>query len=116
MLSNLLDNAVKYTPPGGRVTVSVSEDDAQIVVSVKDTGHGISSNDLPRIFERFYQVDSAVSRQYSGTGLGLSLCKAFTGLLGGKIWLNSEPGVGSTFYFTIPYIKNKRFCKDRRSS
>jgi signal transduction histidine kinase len=70
---------------------------------VSDTGIGIPQEYHSLIFERFYQVDSTVSRQYAGTGLGLSICKAFVGLLGGDIWVNSKPGEGSTFCFTIPY-------------
>jgi len=74
---------------------------------VKDTGIGIPSEHHSKIFERFYQVDSAVSRQYTGTGLGLSICKAYVELLGGRIWLSSTANIGTTFYFTIPYVRKE---------
>jgi len=101
MLSNVLDNAVKYTPPGGKVEVSVSEDEKpDIVVSVKDTGTGIPQSDLPRIFERFYRGDQ--SRSQAGTGLGLSLARAIARAHGGEISAVSGPNQGSTFTITLP--------------
>ena len=99
MLSNLLDNAIKYTPSGGTVTVSLSEKDAQVLVSVKDTGCGISPRDLPRIFERFYRCDQ--SRSKPGIGLGLSLARAIVRAHGGDITATSIPGQGSTFTVTL---------------
>jgi heavy metal sensor kinase len=100
MLSNLLDNAIKYTPPGGSVTVSVSDNDKQVFVSVKDTGIGISPSDLPRIFERFYRCDQ--SRCEAGIGLGLSLARAIARAHGGDITVTSSPNQGSTFTITLP--------------
>jgi heavy metal sensor kinase len=100
MLSNLLDNAIKYTPPGGSVSVSVSENDGQVVVSVKDTGIGISPRDLPHIFERFYRGDE--SRSQTGIGLGLSLARAIARGHGGDITTTSNPNQGSTFTITLP--------------
>jgi heavy metal sensor kinase len=100
MLSNLIDNAIKYTPPGGSVNVSVSENDAQVVVSVKDTGIGISPSDLPRIFERFYRCDQ--SRGQAGIGLGLSLARAIARGHGGDITAKSSLDRGSTFTVTLP--------------
>jgi heavy metal sensor kinase len=100
MLSNLLDNAIKYTPPGGSVRVSVSENDGQVVVSIKDTGIGISPRDLPHIFERFYRGDE--SRSQSGIGLGLSLARAIARSHGGDIATASTPNQGSTFTITLP--------------
>ena len=100
MLSNLFDNAIKYTPSGGSVKVSVSEDDARVVVSVKDTGCGISSSDLPHIFERFYRCDQ--SRSKAGIGLGLSLARAIARAHGGEITATSTPNQGSTFTVTLP--------------
>ena len=100
MLSNLLDNAIKYTPSGGTVTVSVSEDDTQVIISVEDTGCGISPSDLPRIFERFYRSDQ--SRSQSGIGLGLSLARAIARAHGGEITVTSTPNQGSTFTVTLP--------------
>jgi heavy metal sensor kinase len=100
MLSNLLDNAIKYTPSGGSVRISVSENDEQVVVSVKDTGCGISSSDLPHIFERFYRCDQ--SRTQAGIGLGLSLAGAIARAHGGEITAASTPNQGSTFTVTLP--------------
>jgi heavy metal sensor kinase len=100
MLSNLIDNAIKYTPAGGSVTVFVSESDAQAVVSVKDTGIGISSSDLPRIFERFYRCDA--SRAQAGIGLGLCLARAIAHSHGGDIKAESVLNQGSTFTVTLP--------------
>ena len=100
MLSNLLDNAIKYTPSGGTVTVSLLEKDAQVLVSVKDTGCGISPSDLPRIFDRFYRGDQ--SRSKPGFGLGLSLARAIARAHRGDITATSIPGQGSTFRVTLP--------------
>ena len=100
MLSNLLDNAIKYTPPGGSVSVSVSENDGQVVVSVKDTGIGIPPRDLPHVFERFYRGDE--SRSQTGIGLGLSLARAIARGHGGDITTTSNPNQGSTFTVTLP--------------
>ena len=105
MLSNLLDNAIKYTPSGGSVNVSLSEDDAQVVVSVKDTGCGISPDDLPRIFERFYRCDQ--SRSQAGIGLGLSLARAIARAHGGDITVTSTLHKGSTFTVTLPKTGNE---------
>jgi len=100
MLSNLMDNAIKYTPSGGKVTISVSEKDAQVLVSVQDTGCGISPGDLPRVFERFYRCDQ--SRSKPGIGLGLSLARAIARAHGGDITATSIPGQGSTFTVILP--------------
>jgi len=105
MLSNLLDNAIKYTPSGGTVTVSVSEDDTQVIISVKDTGCGISPSDLPRVFERFYRSDQ--SRSQSGIGLGLSLARAIARAHGGEITATSAPNQGSNFTVTLPKSAKK---------
>ena len=100
VLVNLLDNAVKYTPAGGSVTLSAQSEGDRITVAVKDTGIGIPSRDLPRIFERFYRVDSARSRDEGGTGLGLAIVKHIVQLLGGTVSAESS-GQGSTFYVTL---------------
>ncbi|HBG08279.1 MAG: PAS domain-containing sensor histidine kinase [Geobacteraceae bacterium GWC2_58_44] len=97
---NLLDNAVKYTPAGGSVTLGAQADGDQARISVKDTGIGIPSRDLPRIFERFYRVDSARSRDEGGTGLGLAIVKHMVQLQGGTVSVESS-GQGSTFYVTL---------------
>ena len=100
MLSNILDNAVKYTPPGGEVKVSVSEANRDIVITIHDTGIGISGADLTRIFERFYRGDQ--SRSEPGTGLGLSLARAIARAHGGDVTVTSELNQGSTFTITLP--------------
>ena len=101
MISNLLDNAIKYTPSGGTIEVSLDVDDQNsAVICVKDTGIGISPDDLPRIFERFFRSDP--SRSQAGVGLGLSLARAIARAHGGDIHVASEPGKGSTFTVTLP--------------
>ena len=99
---NLLDNAIKYTPEGGSVKISVFPQDKYLQVDITDTGAGIPQSDLPRIFERFYRVDKARSRQLGGTGLGLSIVKHIVQAHGGQVWVKSEVGRGSTFSFTVP--------------
>ena len=100
MLSNLIDNAIKYTPSEGQVNVSAAVDASHVVVAVKDTGVGISHRDLPRIFERFYRCDQ--SRSQEGIGLGLSLAQAIARAHGGDIAVMSMPNQGSTFTVTLP--------------
>ncbi len=102
ILSNLMDNAIKYTPPGGRVSVGARADGEFIELYVRDTGLGIPKEDQPRLFERFYRVDKARSRALGGTGLGLSIVKHLVGAHGGRIRVESEPQQGATFYFTLP--------------
>jgi len=97
IIDNLIDNALKYTPDGGRVTVRVKRDGSQASLEVEDNGVGIPEEDQARIFERFYRVDKARSREVGGTGLGLSIVKHLVQTLHGRIELVSEPGVGSTF-------------------
>jgi heavy metal sensor kinase len=99
MLSNLLDNAIKYTPSGGMVGIEVAEDQMQVLITIKDTGIGISPSDLSRIFERFYRCDQ--SRSLAGTGLGLSLARAIARAHGGDITVMSMPNQGSTFTVTL---------------
>jgi two-component system phosphate regulon sensor histidine kinase PhoR len=100
VLINLIHNAIKFTPPGGKLTVSAYQDGDHIVFFVRDTGVGIARKDLSRIFERFYKADRA--RAGGGTGLGLSIARHMIESHGGYIWAESEEGVGSTFYFTLP--------------
>ncbi len=102
VLLNLIDNAIKYTPEGGSVTISASQKDMCVQVDVSDTGIGIPEKDLPRIFERFYRVDKARSRELGGTGLGLAIVKHIVLAHGGDVWVKSRLGSGSVFSFTIP--------------
>jgi signal transduction histidine kinase len=102
LVRNLLDNAVRYTPSGGKVEVGVSGDHGQAVLSVRDTGMGIPTRDLPRIFERFYRVDPARSRETGGTGLGLSIARHVAEQHGARIEATSELGRGSTFTVRFP--------------
>jgi two-component system phosphate regulon sensor histidine kinase PhoR len=103
VLINLLHNAIKFTPPGGTITVNGWEDKNTVVFSVKDTGIGIAPADLERIFERFYKTDRA--RSSGGTGLGLSISRHLVEAHNGRIWAESEPGKGSVFYFALPIAK-----------
>jgi two-component system phosphate regulon sensor histidine kinase PhoR len=102
VLLNLLDNAIKYTPDGGDVTIQARSQGERVLVSVSDTGIGIPSKDLPRIFERFYRVDEGRSREQGGTGLGLAIVKHIVQLHGGEINVVSEAGKGSTFTVQLP--------------
>jgi two-component system phosphate regulon sensor histidine kinase PhoR len=99
---NLLDNAVKYVQAGGQISVSAKLGDGEVEVQVADSGPGIAAEHLPRIFERFYRVDKARSREVGGTGLGLSIVKHIVQAHGGRVWAESELGKGSRFYFTLP--------------
>jgi GAF domain-containing protein/HAMP domain-containing protein len=102
ILVNLLSNAVKFTPDGGRIDVSTHRDADNVVISVRDTGIGIAPEDQDAVFEEFRQVGRNYTNKQEGTGLGLALTQKFVELHGGRIWLESEPGKGSTFSFTIP--------------
>jgi PAS domain S-box-containing protein len=102
VISNLLDNAIKFTLEG-QIRFGYYLKNNFLEFYVSDTGIGIQEDQCERIFERFYQIDSKNSRLYEGTGLGLSISKSFVEFLGGKIWVNSEPGTGAVFYFNIPY-------------
>ena len=102
VLRNLIENALKYSPGGGPVTIAVQVQSGQVRISVADKGIGIEAYQQDRIFDRFHQADSASTREVGGTGLGLSICKAIVEAHGGQIWAESEPGRGSTFYFTLP--------------
>lgn len=102
ILTNLVGNALKYTREG-RVEFSCSIKNKELYFQIEDTGIGIPKHLHTKIFDRFWQVDSTVTREFGGTGLGLSISKAYVELMGGRIWLDSEPGIGSVFHFTIPF-------------
>ena len=103
ILSNLLDNAAKYTPAGGSISLGVESGQRSLNLYVKDTGIGIPKEHVPRLFERFYRVDKARSRELGGTGLGLAIVKHLVQAHGGSVWVESEPGTGSTFWFSLPF-------------
>ena len=104
---NLIDNAIKYTPPRGRIEVAVRFDATRLIVSVSDNGIGIPAEDLPRIFERFYRVDKSRSREMGGTGLGLAIVKHVALVHGGSVEVSSTPGQGSTFLFILPVASSQ---------
>lgn len=103
VVDNILNNAIKYSPDGGKITVSMKTTDSQLIVSISDQGLGIPKKDLPLIFDRFYRVDKARSRAQGGTGLGLSIAKEIVKQHNGFIWAKSEYGKGSTFTIVLPY-------------
>jgi heavy metal sensor kinase len=102
LLFNLLDNAIKYTPAGGTITVRSACPDGQVLVEVTDTGIGIAAEHLPHLFERFYQVDPARSRETNGTGLGLAICRSIAEAHGGRIAVESTVGRGTRVTLTLP--------------
>ena len=102
MLLNLLTNAVKFTPDGGRVTLEVTAAPHEIRIVVTDTGIGIAAADLPHLFRRFFRTQSAIEAEVPGTGLGLSLVKSIVEAHGGGISVGSHAGSGSTFVVTLP--------------
>ncbi|MEO5768630.1 MAG: ATP-binding protein, partial [Polyangia bacterium] len=106
VLTNLVENAVKYCPDEASVTIHVSPDGAEapstVRISVVDTGPGIEPKHLPRLFERFYRADKGRSRDMGGTGLGLSIVKHLVEAMDGKVGVESKPGKGTTFWFTLP--------------
>ncbi len=105
VFTNLIDNALKFTPAGGSVTVSAETTPNAVVVRVRDTGIGIPKEEQERIFERFYQVDSGLTREHRGTGLGLAIAKHIIEQHGGRIWVESEVNRGSTFFVSLPYTQ-----------
>ena len=108
VLQNLLDNAIQYTPSGGQIRVSAAANGNEVTFTVSDTGIGIPRSDQPRIFERFYRVDVARSREVGGTGLGLAIAKHLVEAQGGRIWVESEVGRGSQFHFAVPVFEPER--------
>ena len=106
VLFNLIGNALKFTPEGGSITVSAEERENELLISVKDTGIGISKEHFDMVFEKFMQVDSSSTRAAGGTGLGLAIAKSIVEAHKGKIWLESEQGKGTTFYFTLPKTRD----------
>lgn len=108
VIRNLLSNAYRYTPKGGRVTVGITTDGEGVVASVADTGTGIPPGDLPRVYERFYRVDRSRTRRTGGSGIGLAIVKQIVEAQGGRVWATSQTGKGSTFFFRLPNIYASR--------
>jgi K+-sensing histidine kinase KdpD len=102
VIRNLVENAVKYSPQGGEIAISGQIGEEEVIVSVSDKGIGIAPQYQDKIFERFFRVENRLTRGVTGSGLGLSICKGHVKAHGGRIWLESEPGRGSVFYFTLP--------------
>ena len=103
---NLINNAIKFTGPGGEIKISCKEDVNQVIISVADTGCGIKKDHLEKVFQEFFTVASPVNQGAKGSGLGLSLVKKIIDTHKGKIWIESEVGKGTTFYFTLKIVKN----------
>jgi two-component system, OmpR family, phosphate regulon sensor histidine kinase PhoR len=104
VFGNILDNAIKFSPQGKQVTVTLEEQGNEYLVSINDRGIGVSPDYFDHIFERFYRVRNTASRQYSGIGMGLYIAKVIVEAHGGRIWLSSHQGTGSTFFFTLPRV------------
>ena len=102
VLANLVDNAVRHTPAGGRVEVAVYRDGPAVRVEVLDTGEGIAPADLPHVFERFYRGEKSRSREHGGAGLGLAICKGIVEAHGGRIWAEARSPQGTRVSFTLP--------------
>ncbi len=104
ILSNLVENSIKYTKNGGKVAVDISGDDAHVTVSVVDNGIGIPKEDIPHLFQKFYRVDNTDTREIGGTGLGLYLCRRLAEAMDGRIWVESDYGKGSMFFIELPRL------------
>ena len=111
IIGNLIENAIKYTPPGGSIYVSVMGDGDRVLVNVTDTGIGISGEDLSHIFQKFYRADNSDTRTIGGTGLGLYLVKQRVEAMGGRVWAESAFGEGSTFYVSLPRLSGEEYEK-----
>jgi len=104
---NLVENAIKYTPDGGRVTVSTSSQPGVLIFAIEDSGIGIAADDLPRLFEKFYRGKQREARAQHGSGLGLAIVQSVAVNHGGRVWVDSVMGKGSTFYLQIPLVQPK---------
>ncbi|HSS99012.1 MAG TPA: ATP-binding protein [Terriglobales bacterium] len=104
VIDNLVDNAIKFTPPHGKVQLLAAGENGWVKLNIQDSGIGIPKEELPHIFERFYQVDGSSTRRFGGTGLGLALAKEIIELHGGEISVESEVGQGSTFQIRLPAL------------
>jgi signal transduction histidine kinase len=102
VLANLVGNALRYTPPGGTVSICAERADGELLVRVQDSGEGIQPDDIPHVFERFYRGEKSRNRETGGSGLGLAIARGIIEAHGGRIWVESEPGKGTRFTFTLP--------------
>ena len=102
VLYNLVQNALRHTPPDGTIVVRAQDAGADIEVAVEDTGEGLEPEDLPQVFDRFFRGSRARTRESAGSGLGLTIARAIVELHGGRIWAQSDKGHGATFFFTVP--------------
>lgn len=114
IMDNLMNNAIKFSPPGGLITIKLGSSDGRVLFSVSDNGPGIPSEKLKKIFERFYQVDSSITRNYSGSGLGLAISKELARLQDGKLWAENRESGGTTFYLSLP--SSRTIIKKEKSS
>jgi PAS domain S-box-containing protein len=110
VITNLFDNAVKYTETG-KITIGITGNKEVVQFSIQDTGHGIPKSDIPHMFQKFYRVDNSATRTIGGTGLGLFICRKIVELYGGKIWVESEEGKGSTFFINLPRLSTDQALK-----
>jgi len=115
VVSNLIGNAIKYTPEEGEIHLAVRLEDSIVLLSVKDNGMGIPTNDLPYIFDRFYRVESDETADIQGTGLGLSICKSVVEKHGGRIWAESTLGKESVFFVALPAVVQNPATNDQQS-
>ena len=106
MLNNIVDNAIKFSPPGGMITLGVSDEEKDLHLTVSDTGIGIPKELIPNLFKKFYQIDSSIRRKYGGTGLGLYICKKIVDAHSGEIWIESEPHKGTTVHIRLPKVRD----------
>lgn len=104
---NLVDNAIKFTPPGGKINIKAREEESKVHITVADTGIGIPKNVIPFLFQRFYQVDASLTRKYGGVGLGLYICKSIVDAHKGEIWIESDEGKGTTMHILLPQAKTE---------
>lgn len=115
ILTNLLSNAIKFSPSGSMAWLTAQQQENEVLFQVQDWGRGIPADKLDTIFERFQQVDASDSRNYEGTGLGLAICRSIVQQHGGRIWVESVLGEGSSFYFTLPVLKQEKLTRDALS-
>ncbi len=111
---NLIGNAIKFSPAGGEVRVGAHADAEAVTLWVRDSGIGMSPDAMRELFTKFYRVDNAETRRIGGTGLGLALVKEIASAHGGRVWVESVPGEGSTFFFALPTVDGARALDDRK--